>query len=74
MKCLDEHAPYAADASGKLKEIEGIAEIFTDTVAKNEFNNDDDDPCTLFGRIPFPQEEFFPPDIVENTASYRSLV
>ena len=37
-------------------------------------NNDDDDPCTLFGRIPFPQEEFFPPDIVENNASYRSLV
>lgn len=37
-------------------------------------NNDGDDPCTLFGRIPFPAEEFFPPDIVENDADYRSLV
>lgn len=37
-------------------------------------NNDDDDPCTLFGRIPFPEEEFFPPDSVENNASYRSMV
>lgn len=37
-------------------------------------NNDDDDPCTLFGRIPFPTEEFFPPDNVENDAIYRNLV
>ena len=37
-------------------------------------NNDGDDPCTLFGRIPFPSEEFFPPDSVENKASYRSMV
>lgn len=37
-------------------------------------NNDDDDPCTLFGRIPFPEEEFFPPDSVENNTVYRNLV
>lgn len=37
-------------------------------------NNDDDDPCTLFGRIPFPAEEFFPPDSVENNTVYRNLV
>ena len=37
-------------------------------------NNDDDDPCTLFGRIPFPSEEFFPPDSVENNAVYRNMV
>ena len=36
--------------------------------------NNDDDPCTLFGRIPFPSEEFFPPDFVENKASYRNMV
>lgn len=37
-------------------------------------NNDDDDPCALFGRIPFPSEEFFPPDSVDNNAVYRNLV
>ena len=36
-------------------------------------NNDGDDPCTLFGRIPFPREEFFPPDSVDNDAVYRNL-
>ena len=36
--------------------------------------NNDDDPCTLFGRIPFPSEEFFPPDNVENNAIYRNMV
>lgn len=37
-------------------------------------NNDDDDPCALFGRIPFPSEEFFPPDVVEDRENYRSLL
>ncbi len=36
--------------------------------------NNDDDPCTLFSRIPFPAEEFFPPDVVENKACYQNLV
>ena len=33
-----------------------------------------DDPCTLFSRIGFPVEEFFPPDSVDDTEAYRDLV
>ena len=33
----------------------------------------DDDPCTLFGRIRFPVEEFYPPDSLEQPESYRGL-
>lgn len=36
--------------------------------------NNDDDPCALFGRIPFPEEEFFPPDSVDSDTVYRNLV
>ena len=32
-----------------------------------------DDPCTLFSRINFPVEEFFPPDSILETDDYRSL-
>ena len=32
-----------------------------------------DDPCTLFSRIHFPVEEFFPPDSISETEDYRSL-
>jgi hypothetical protein len=34
----------------------------------------EDDPCTLFGRIRFPIEEFFPPDKVETCEEYRTLI
>lgn len=34
----------------------------------------DDDPCTLFSRVRFPVEEFFPPDTVELPEDYRSLL
>ena len=34
----------------------------------------EDDPCTLFSRIRFPVEEFFPPDSVSNCEDYRSMV
>ena len=34
----------------------------------------DDDPCTLFGRIRFPVEEFYPPDNLQESDSYRALV
>ena len=34
----------------------------------------EDDPCTMFGRIRFPVEEFFPPDAVEECDEYKSLV
>lgn len=34
----------------------------------------DDDPCTLFSRIRFPVEEFFPPDNLDQTVEdYRSI-
>ena len=32
-----------------------------------------DDPCTLFSRIHFPVEEFFPPDSISESDDYRSL-
>ena len=32
-----------------------------------------DDPCTLFSRIHFPVEEFFPPDSLSEAEDYRSL-
>ena len=33
----------------------------------------EDDPCTLFSRIRFPVEEFFPPDSICNCEDYRSM-
>ena len=33
-----------------------------------------DDPCTLFSRIRFPVEEFFPPDSISECDDYRSMV
>lgn len=34
----------------------------------------DDDPCTLFSRVRFPVEEFFPPDTLPDEECYRDLV
>lgn len=34
----------------------------------------EDDPCTLFQRIRFPVEEFFPPDSLETAEDYRSAM
>ena len=34
----------------------------------------DDDPCTLFSRVAFPTEEFYPPDTVRGGECYRDLV
>ena len=34
----------------------------------------DDDPCTLFSRVRFPMDEFFPPDSLPAEESYRELV
>ncbi len=31
-----------------------------------------DDPCTMFSRINFPVDEFFPPDSIETAEDYRS--
>jgi hypothetical protein len=33
----------------------------------------DDDPCSLFSRISFPVNEFFPPDTVECPEGYRDI-
>ena len=32
------------------------------------------DPCELFSRIPFPVEEFFPPNSVNSTEAYRDMI
>ena len=34
----------------------------------------EDDPCTMFSRISFPVDEFFPPDRTDSSGDYRSLV
>ena len=34
----------------------------------------EDDPCTMFSRIRFPVEEFFPPDSIEPCEDYQGLV
>lgn len=35
----------------------------------------DDDPCTLFSRVNFPADEFFPPDVIpQNDCNYKNLV
>lgn len=34
----------------------------------------EDDPCTMFGRIRFPVDEFFPPDNPGDCDEYRDLV
>lgn len=34
----------------------------------------DDDPCTLFSRVSFPADEFFPPDVLPQNDNYKTLV
>lgn len=34
----------------------------------------DDDPCTLFSRVSFPADEFFPPDSIPQCDNYKNLV
>lgn len=34
----------------------------------------EDDPCSMFSRIYFPIDEFFPPDCVTPDEDYRSLL
>ena len=36
--------------------------------------NSEGDPCELFSRIPFPVEEFFPPNSVDTSEAYRDMV
>ena len=48
------------------------AEIFVPT--RECVGSSDDDPCTLFSRVGFPVDEFFPPDTISRDESYRNLV
>ncbi len=41
---------------------------------KDCVSGSEDDPCTLFSRIRFPVEEFFPPDSIEAAEDYRSAI
>ena len=41
---------------------------------KDCVSNSEDDPCTLFSRIRFPVEEFFPPDSIDAAEDYRSAI
>ena len=52
-----------------------VIPVYNYSVPENECaGTTDDDPCTLFGRIRFPVEEFYPPDSMEPRESYRGLM
>jgi len=41
---------------------------------KECIGSSDDDPCTLFSRVSFPTDEFYPPDTISREETYRDLV
>ncbi len=41
---------------------------------KECISNSEDDPCTMFSRIRFPVEEFFPPDTISAAEDYRAVM
>ena len=52
-----------------------VIPVYNYSFPENEcVGSTDDDPCTLFGRIRFPVEEFYPPDSLSSCDSYRSLL
>ena len=52
-----------------------VIPVYNYCIPENEcVGTSDDDPCTLFGRIRFPVEEFYPPDNLSTCDSYRSLL
>ena len=52
-----------------------VIPVYNYSLPENEcVGSTDDDPCTLFGRIRFPVEEFYPPDRLEQNENYRALV
>ncbi len=51
--------------------LEDVQYFFPD---KECVGSSEDDPCTLFGRVRFPVEEFFPPDDICRQEDYKSLV
>ncbi|MBR6115585.1 MAG: hypothetical protein IKQ10_10510 [Oscillospiraceae bacterium] len=52
-----------------------VIPVYNYSVPENECDGTvDDDPCSLFGRIRFPVEEFYPPDRIEPADTYRGLI
>ena len=52
-----------------------VIPVYNYSVPENECaGTSDDDPCSLFGRIRFPVEEFYPPDSLEPSNTYRGLM
>ena len=52
-----------------------VIPVYNYSVPENECDGaTDDDPCTLFGRIRFPVEEFYPPDSMAPPETYRGLM
>ena len=52
-----------------------VIPVYNYSLPENEcVGTTDDDPCSLFGRIRFPVEEFYPPDNLEERTNYRSLL
>ena len=52
-----------------------VIPVYNYSVPENECDGaTDDDPCTLFGRIRFPVEEFYPPDSMAPAETYRGLM
>jgi len=52
-----------------------VIPVYNYSFPENEcVGSTDDDPCTLFGRIRFPVEEFYPPDSMEQAETYRGLM
>ena len=52
-----------------------VIPVYNYSVPENECDGGvSDDPCTLFGRIRFPVEEFYPPDSLEQSDTYRGLI
>ncbi len=51
-----------------------VIPVYNYSIPENECAGaSDDDPCTLFGRIRCPVEEFYPPDSLQQPESYRGL-
>ncbi len=52
-----------------------VIPVYNYSFPENEcIGSADDDPCTLFGRIRFPVEEFYPPDSINSCDSYKELL
>ncbi len=52
-----------------------VIPVYNYSIPENECDGAvNDDPCSLFGRIRFPVEEFYPPDSLEQSDTYRGLM